>query len=78
VTKPEARTWWQRAALPLGLLVLTVLGSGVVWLRLQLAIERCADAGGKWASSDRRCTFVEPEEADPLLARPGVSFKESP
>jgi hypothetical protein len=78
VTKPELRSWWQRAALPLGLLLLTALGSGVVWLRLQIAIERCNDAGGKWASSDRRCTFVEPEEPEPILARPGSTFKESP
>jgi hypothetical protein len=78
VTKPEPRTWWQRAALPVGLLLLTALGGGVVWLRLQLAIERCVDAGGKWASLDRRCTFVEPEEPEPILARPGTTFKESP
>jgi hypothetical protein len=78
VTKPEPRTWWQRAALPVGLILLTVVGGGVVWLRLQFAIERCVDAGGKWASLDRRCTFVEPEEPEPILARPGTTFKESP
>ena len=75
VMKPESRSsgrrsWSQRAALPLGLLLLTILGSGAVWLRLQLAIERCVDAGGKWASLDRRCTFVEPEVPEPMLARP--------
>jgi hypothetical protein len=75
--KPESRSsgrrsWSQRAALPLGLLLLTVLGGGVVWLRLQLAIERCVDAGGKWASLDRRCTFVEPEVQEPMLARPAT------
>jgi hypothetical protein len=64
------RSWLQRAALPVGLLLLTILGSGAVWLRLQLAIERCVDAGGKWASLDRRCTFVEPEVPEPMLARP--------
>lgn len=70
------RPWRHRAALPLGLLLLTALGSGVVWLRLQLAIERCADAGGKWASLDRRCTFAEPIEPEPLLARPaGTTVK---
>lgn len=70
MTKPEERTWLQRAALPLGLLVLTVLSGGAVWLRLQNAIERCTDAGGKWASIDRRCTFAEPIEAEPMMARP--------
>jgi len=78
VTKPEERTWLQRAALPLGLLLLTALGSGVVWLRLQIAIERCADAGGKWASIDRRCTFAEPIEAEPMLARPAGSTVKAP
>jgi hypothetical protein len=80
VMKPESRSWWrrfwsQRAALPLGLLLLTVLGGGAVWLRLQLAIERCVDAGGKWASLDRRCTFVEPEVPEPMLARPATPVK---
>jgi len=76
VTKPDERTWLQRAALPLGLLLLTVLGSGAVWIRLQIAIERCADAGGKWASIDRRCTFSDPIEAEPMLARPaGTTVK---
>lgn len=72
------RPWRQRALLPLGLLLLTALGSGVVWLRLQLAIERCADAGGKWASIDRRCTFAEPIEPEPLLARPAGTTVKSP
>ena len=72
------RPWRQRAALPLGLLLLTALGGGVVWLRLQLAIERCADAGGKWASIDRRCTFAEPIEQEPLLARPAGTTVKSP
>jgi hypothetical protein len=59
------------------LLLLSVLGGGAVWLRLQLAIERCVDAGGKWASSDRRCTFIQPEEPEPLIARPaGTTIKE--
>lgn len=66
------RSWWQRAALPLGLLLLTALGGGAVWLRLQFAIERCVDAGGKWASLDRRCTFVEPEVPEPMFARPAT------
>ena len=70
MTKPEPRSRWQRAALPLGLVLLTVLGGGAVWLRLQFAIGRCVDAGGKWASLDRRCTFVEPEEQQPVVARP--------
>jgi hypothetical protein len=73
-----SRPWRHRAALPLGLLLLTVLGSGVVWLRLQLAIERCADAGGKWASIDRRCTFAEPIEPEPMLARPAGTTVKSP
>lgn len=72
MTKPEARLWRKRAALPLGLLLLTAIGGGAVWLRLQLAIDRCIDAGGKWASLDRRCTFVEPEEPPPMVARPGI------
>jgi hypothetical protein len=72
------RPWRQRAALPLGLLLLTALGSGVVWLRLQLAIERCIDAGGKWASIDRRCTFAEPIEPEPMLARPAGTTVKSP
>jgi len=59
----------------LWLLVLTALSGGAVWLRLQYAIGRCVDAGGKWASSDRRCTFVEPEEPEPVLARPGTTVK---
>lgn len=78
MTKSDERTWLQRAALPLGLVLLTVLGGGVVWLRLQFAIERCVDAGGKWASIDRRCTFVEPEEAAPMLARPAGTTIKSP
>jgi hypothetical protein len=74
----STRAWRHRAAFPLGLLLLTVIGGGVVWLRLQLAIERCADAGGKWASIDRRCTFAEPIEAEPMLARPaGTTVKSS-
>jgi hypothetical protein len=74
---PEPRRRWKRAALPLGLLLLTVLGGGAVWLRLQLAIDRCLDAGGKWASLDRRCTFVEPETPPPMLARPSTPLKEA-
>lgn len=70
MTRPEARSGWRRAALPLALLLLGVLSGGAVWLRLQFAIGRCVDAGGKWASSDRRCTFIQPEEPEPLLARP--------
>ena len=70
MTRHEARSAWRRAALPLGLLLLGVLGGGAVWLRLQFAIGRCVDAGGKWASSDRRCTFIQPEEPEPLIARP--------
>lgn len=78
--KPESRSSsrpsrWQRAALPLGLLLLTALGGVAVWLRLQLAIERCVDSGGKWASLDRRCTFVEPEVPEPMLARPATPLK---
>ena len=69
--KLEPGRWW----LPLGLLFLSALGGGIIWLRLQLAIERCADAGGKWASSDRRCTFVEPEDRPPLLARPANTLE---
>lgn len=72
--KPERGRWW----LPVGLLLLSALGGGAIWLRLQLAIERCVDNGGKWASSDRRCTFVEPEEQPPLLARPGAVLDRSP
>jgi hypothetical protein len=75
--KPEPRNWWRRAAVPLGLLLLTALGGGAVWLRLQLAIDRCVDAGGKWASLDRRCTFVEPEVSEPMLARPGATVKDA-
>ena len=76
MTRPDARARWRRAALPLGLLLLSVLGAGAVWLRLQLAIGRCVDAGGKWAS-DRRCTFIQPEEAEPLIARPaGTTIKQ--
>jgi hypothetical protein len=75
VTKPEPRSGWSRAALPLGLLLLTALSGGAVWLRLQYAIGRCVDAGGKWASADRRCTFVEPEESEPVLARPGTTLR---
>ena len=75
MTKPGPRSGWQRASLPLWLLVLTALSGGAVWLRLQYAIGRCVDAGGKWASSDRRCTFVEPEEPEPVLARPGNTVK---
>jgi hypothetical protein len=71
LTKHEPRSWWRRAALPLGLLLLTAIGGGAVWLRLQLAIERCVDSGGKWASLDRRCTFIEPEVPPPMVARPG-------
>ena len=78
MSRSEPRTWWQRAALPLGLLLLTALGGGAVWLRLQFAIERCVDAGGKWAYSDRRCTFVEPEEPEPILAQPGTTLRASP
>lgn len=78
MTKPEERSWLQRAAFPLGLLLLTVLGGGVVWLRLQIAIERCVDAGGKWASIDRRCTFAEPIEPEPLLAQPASSTVKVP
>jgi hypothetical protein len=74
----SVRPWRHRAALPLGLLLLTALGSGVVWLRLQLAIERCIDAGGKWASIDRRCTFAEPIEPEPMLARPAGTTVKSP
>jgi hypothetical protein len=72
VTMPERRerVWQHRAALPLGLLLLTAVGAGVVWLWLQLAIERCGEAGGKWASLDRRCTFAEPIEPEPMVARP--------
>ena len=76
--RTSMRPWRHRAALPLGLLLLTVLGGGVVWLRLQLAIERCADAGGKWASIDRRCTFSEPIEPEPMLARPAGTTVKSP
>lgn len=70
MTRHEARSGWRRAALPLALLLLGVLSGGAVWLRLQFAIGRCVDAGGKWASSDRRCTFIQPEEPEPLIARP--------
>jgi hypothetical protein len=75
VTRPEPRSWWPRAGLPLWLLLLTALSGGAVWLRLQYAIGRCVDAGGKWASADRRCTFVEPEEPEPVLARPGTALE---
>lgn len=74
---PARPTWLHRAALPLGILLLTALGGGAVWLRLQFAIERCVEAGGKWASSDRRCTFVLPEQPEPLIARPaGTTVKQ--
>jgi hypothetical protein len=72
------RPWRHRAALPLGLLLLSAVGGGVVWLRLQLAIERCVDAGGKWASLDRRCTFAEPIDPEPMLARPAGTTIKSP
>jgi hypothetical protein len=77
VTRAEPRSWWQRSALPLWLVLFTVLGGGAVWLRLQYAIGRCVDAGGKWASSDRRCTFIQPEEPEPVLARPGTALKQT-
>lgn len=78
MTKPAERTWLQRAAFPLGLLLLTALGGVAVWLRLQNAIERCVDAGGKWASIDRRCTFSEPIEPEPMVARPAGTTVKSP
>ncbi len=57
-------------------MLLSVLSGGAVWLRLQIAIGRCVDAGGKWAS-DRRCTFIQPEEQEPLIARPaGTAIKQ--
>jgi len=89
VTKPERtapgaaapgieRLWRHRAALPLGLVLLTAVGGGVVWLRLQFAIERCVESGGKWASLDRRCTFADPIEPEPMLARPAGTTVKSP
>ena len=72
VERSEPRKWW----FPLGLLLLSALGAGAVWLRLQFAIERCVESGGKWASLDRRCMFIEPEEPEPLLAQPGTSALE--